>query len=110
MSDSPLVTIGLPVYNSERYLRQSLDSLHVPPFLQLIPAEGPGVLGSAMADSRSARRLNADAIGPVINSNTDRFGGPTASFLNANDSSWDLRPRISFMKHPRTSALPAALV
>jgi len=24
---SPLVTIGLPVYNSERYLRQSLDSL-----------------------------------------------------------------------------------
>ena len=27
MSDSPLVTIGLPVYNSERYLRQSLDSL-----------------------------------------------------------------------------------
>jgi hypothetical protein len=27
MSDSPLVTIGLPVYNSERYLRQSLNSL-----------------------------------------------------------------------------------
>jgi hypothetical protein len=27
MSGSPLVTIGLPVYNSERYLRQSLDSL-----------------------------------------------------------------------------------
>ena len=27
MSNSPLVTIGLPVYNSERYLRQSLDSL-----------------------------------------------------------------------------------
>ena len=27
MSDSPLVTIGLPVYNSERYLGQSLDSL-----------------------------------------------------------------------------------
>ena len=25
--DSPLVTIGLPVYNSERYLEQSLDSL-----------------------------------------------------------------------------------
>ena len=27
MSDKPLVTIGLPVYNSETYLRQSLDSL-----------------------------------------------------------------------------------
>lgn len=27
MSDAPLVTIGVPVYNSERYLRQSLDSL-----------------------------------------------------------------------------------
>jgi glycosyltransferase involved in cell wall biosynthesis len=27
MSGSPLVTIGLPVYNSERYLRQSIDSL-----------------------------------------------------------------------------------
>jgi len=27
MSNSPLVTIGLPVYNSERYLGQSLDSL-----------------------------------------------------------------------------------
>lgn len=27
MADPPLVTIGLPVYNSERYLRQSLDSL-----------------------------------------------------------------------------------
>ena len=27
MSESPLITIGLPVYNSERYLRQSLDSL-----------------------------------------------------------------------------------
>ena len=27
MSGSPLVTIGLPVYNSERYVRQSLDSL-----------------------------------------------------------------------------------
>ena len=27
MPDSPLVTIGLPVYNSERYIRQSLDSL-----------------------------------------------------------------------------------
>ncbi len=25
--ESPLITIGLPVYNSERYLRQSLDSL-----------------------------------------------------------------------------------
>lgn len=27
MTESPLITIGLPVYNSERYLRQSLDSL-----------------------------------------------------------------------------------
>jgi glycosyltransferase involved in cell wall biosynthesis len=27
MSETSLVTIGLPVYNSERYLRQSLDSL-----------------------------------------------------------------------------------
>jgi glycosyltransferase involved in cell wall biosynthesis len=27
MSSSPLVTIGLPVYDSERYIRQSLDSL-----------------------------------------------------------------------------------
>lgn len=27
MTDSPLVTIGLPVYNSERYLEQSLKSL-----------------------------------------------------------------------------------
>jgi len=27
MSESPLITIGLPVYNSERYLKQSLDSL-----------------------------------------------------------------------------------
>jgi glycosyltransferase involved in cell wall biosynthesis len=27
MTTSPLVTIGLPVYNSERYLQQSLDSL-----------------------------------------------------------------------------------
>ena len=27
MSDTPLVTIGLPVYNSETYLRQSVDSL-----------------------------------------------------------------------------------
>lgn len=27
MSDGTLVTIGLPVYNSERYLRESLDSL-----------------------------------------------------------------------------------
>jgi glycosyltransferase involved in cell wall biosynthesis len=27
VSASPLITIGLPVYNSERYLRQSLDSL-----------------------------------------------------------------------------------
>jgi glycosyltransferase involved in cell wall biosynthesis len=27
MPDSPLVTIGLPVFNSERYIRQSLDSL-----------------------------------------------------------------------------------
>src|SRR5262249_32665058 len=27
MPESPLVTIGLPVYNSARYLRQSLDSL-----------------------------------------------------------------------------------
>jgi len=27
MSETPLVTIGLPVYNSEKYLRQSLDSL-----------------------------------------------------------------------------------
>jgi glycosyltransferase involved in cell wall biosynthesis len=27
MSDSALVTIGLPVYNSSRYVRQSLDSL-----------------------------------------------------------------------------------
>ena len=27
MADSPLVTIGLPVYNSERYLEESLKSL-----------------------------------------------------------------------------------
>ena len=27
MTESPVVTIGLPVYNSERYLKQSLDSL-----------------------------------------------------------------------------------
>ena len=27
MTGSPLITIGLPVYNSERYVRQSLDSL-----------------------------------------------------------------------------------
>jgi glycosyltransferase involved in cell wall biosynthesis len=27
VSDAPLVTIGLPVYNSKRYVRQSLDSL-----------------------------------------------------------------------------------
>jgi glycosyltransferase involved in cell wall biosynthesis len=27
VTESPLITIGLPVYNSERYLRQSLDSL-----------------------------------------------------------------------------------
>ena len=27
MSEHPLITVGLPVYNSERYLRQSLDSL-----------------------------------------------------------------------------------
>src|SRR5215831_6668002 len=27
LSGSPLVTIGLPVYDSERYVRQSLDSL-----------------------------------------------------------------------------------
>ena len=27
MTPAPLVTIGLPVYNSERYLRQSIDSL-----------------------------------------------------------------------------------
>ena len=27
MSKSPLITIGLPVYNSQRYLKQSLDSL-----------------------------------------------------------------------------------
>lgn len=27
MTDSPLITVGLPVYNSERYIRQSLDSL-----------------------------------------------------------------------------------
>lgn len=27
MTESPLVTIGLPVFNSERYLKQSLDSL-----------------------------------------------------------------------------------
>src|SRR5215831_532795 len=27
ISSSPLVTIGLPVYDSERYIRQSLDSL-----------------------------------------------------------------------------------
>jgi glycosyltransferase involved in cell wall biosynthesis len=27
MTDSPIVTIGLPVYNSERYVEQSLDSL-----------------------------------------------------------------------------------
>lgn len=27
MTSSPLVTIGLPVYNSERYVKQSLDSL-----------------------------------------------------------------------------------
>src|SRR5262249_54018611 len=27
MSASPLITVGLPVYNTERYLRQSIDSL-----------------------------------------------------------------------------------
>jgi len=27
MAESPLITVGLPVYNSERFLRQSLDSL-----------------------------------------------------------------------------------
>lgn len=27
MTDSPLITVGLPVYNSERFIRQSLDSL-----------------------------------------------------------------------------------
>ena len=27
MTEPPLITVGLPVYNSERYLRQSLDSL-----------------------------------------------------------------------------------
>jgi len=27
MSDAPLVTVGLPVYNSERFLRRSIDSL-----------------------------------------------------------------------------------
>jgi glycosyltransferase involved in cell wall biosynthesis len=27
MADSPLITIGLPVYNSEQYVKQSLDSL-----------------------------------------------------------------------------------
>lgn len=27
MAESPLITVGLPVYNSERYIKQSLDSL-----------------------------------------------------------------------------------
>ena len=78
MPDKPLVTIGLPVYNSEKYLRQSLESLLAQTYsnLVLIISDNASTDGTAdicasyaQVDSRIKYYRNAENIGLPRNFN-----------------------------------------
>lgn len=78
MSDQPLVTIGLPVYNSETYLRQSLESLLAQTYTNfvLIISDNASTDGTAdicqsyaRDDSRIKYSRNAENIGLPRNFN-----------------------------------------
>src|SRR5688500_19675294 len=78
MSQDCLITVGLPVYNSERYLRQSLDSLLAQtfPHFVLIISDNASTDGTAQicqqyaaADSRIRYSRNETNIGNPRNFN-----------------------------------------
>jgi glycosyltransferase involved in cell wall biosynthesis len=78
MPDKPLVTIGLPVYNSETYLRQSLDSLLAQTYANfvLIISDNASTDGTAdicdgyvRVDSRIRYHRNSENIGLPRNFN-----------------------------------------
>lgn len=86
MSETPLVTIGLPVYNTERYLRQSLDSLlsQTFPDFVLVISDNASTDGTARicaeyaaADSRVRYHRNETNIGNPRNFN--RVAGLTTT-------------------------------
>ncbi|MBA2413415.1 MAG: glycosyltransferase family 2 protein [Burkholderiaceae bacterium] len=78
MSEACLVTVGLPVYNSERYLRQSLDSLLAQTFANfvLVISDNASTDGTAQicrqyaaADARIKYSRNETNIGSPRNFN-----------------------------------------
>lgn len=78
MSEAPLITVGLPVYNSERYLRQSLDSLLAQTYRNfvLVISDNASTDGTAQicqqyaaADSRIEYSRNETNIGNPRNFN-----------------------------------------
>lgn len=78
MSEACLITVGLPVYNSERYLKQSLDSLlaQTYPYFVLVISDNASTDGTAQiclqyaaADSRIQYFRNEANIGNPRNFN-----------------------------------------
>ena len=78
MTDSPLITVGLPCYNSERYIKQSLDSLLAQTYTNfvLVISDNASVDGTAQickqyaaADSRVKYFRNEVNIGNPRNFN-----------------------------------------
>ena len=105
MSESPLVTIGLPVYNSERYLRQSLASLLAQTYSNfvLVISDNASTDGTATicrefaaADSRIKYFRNETNIGNPRNFNRV-FELATTRYLkwSTGDDFWE----ASFLEH-----------
>ena len=118
MTESPLITIGLPVYNSERYLRQSLDSLlaQTRSDFVLVISDNASTDGTARicreyaaADSRIKYSRNDTNIGNPRNFNRV-FELTTTRYLkwSTADDFWDasfLERALDVMEHDSTVAL-----
>jgi len=64
MPETPLITVGLPVYHTERYLRQSLDSLLAQTFpdFVLVICDNTSTDGTARICEHTPPRIRASAI------------------------------------------------
>jgi glycosyltransferase involved in cell wall biosynthesis len=118
VKESPLITIGLPVYNSERYLRQSLDSLLAQTHSDfvLVISDNASTDGTAQicreyaaADPRIKYFRNATNIGNPRNFNRV-FELSTTRYLkwSTADDFWEasfLERALDVMEHDSTVAL-----
>jgi glycosyltransferase involved in cell wall biosynthesis len=118
MTESPLVTIGLPVFNSARYLRQSLDSLLAQTYTDFVLVisdnastdETPLICKTyAATDSRIKYSRNPTNIGNPRNFNRV-FELTTTRYLkwSTGDDFWErsfLGRALEVMEHDPTVAL-----